>query len=213
MTDVDDLTPEQVLTYARERATKIPSNWGKDWMTESARDLLRIAVALGGFDFKELAMRLTRIKPRGEKINARTVERVLSQMKREAETARHHATRKITTAAEALLTSEWAKRLTDDAFSADDHRAAAKAHLHAVKIHKASADEAGAAWLHDLAASNHRQAAKWRATEARVDTVKAVRTKKTFEAYQEKITAARDHESMAQEYARQALAAARKRVA
>ena len=84
----DDLTSEQILADAKGRTARIPPDWGKDWMTESARDLLRIAVAFGGFDFKELALRLTKVKPRGDKINTRTVERVMSQMKREADSAR-----------------------------------------------------------------------------------------------------------------------------
>ena len=86
--DNDDLTSEQILAYAKGQASRIPPGWGKDWMTEAARDLLRIAVAFGGFDFKELALRLTKVKTRGDKINTRTVERVMSQMKREADSAR-----------------------------------------------------------------------------------------------------------------------------
>ena len=83
-----DLTSEQILMYAKGQAARIPPNWGKDWMTAAARDLLRIAVAFGGFDFKELALRLTKVKTRGDKINTRTVERVMSQMKREADSVR-----------------------------------------------------------------------------------------------------------------------------
>ena len=84
----DDLTAEQILSYAKGQAARIPPDWGKDWMTESARDLLRIAVSFGGFDFKELALRLTKVKTRSDKINTRTVERVMSQMKRDADAAR-----------------------------------------------------------------------------------------------------------------------------
>ena len=84
----EDLTSEQILAFAKGQSAQIPRDWGKDWMTESARDLLRIAVAFGGFDFKELALRLTKVKTRGDKINTRTVERVMSQMKREADSAR-----------------------------------------------------------------------------------------------------------------------------
>lgn len=67
----------------------------------------------------------------------------------------------------ALRSSERAKVLTDDAYSALDHRAAATAHDLAAKLHKLDPADKEAAWLHDLAASNHRQAAKARATGGR----------------------------------------------
>ena len=107
--------------------------------------------------------------------------------------------------------SERAKALSNDAYSVLDHRTAADAHRYAGKLHKGLAAGKDAAWLHSLAESNHRQAAKARTAEAKIDAVKATQTKRGFAAYQEKLAAARDHGIMAEEYARQALAAARKR--
>ena len=106
--------------------------------------------------------------------------------------------------------SERAKSLSDDAHSVLDHRTAADAHRYASKLHKTLAAGKDAAWLHELAESNHRQAAKARTAEAKVDAVKATQTKRGFAAYQEKLAAAKEHGIMAEEYARQALAAARK---
>jgi hypothetical protein len=77
-----DVTPEQVHAYARAQAAKIPPDFGKGWMTKSARDLLRIA-AIADFDTKELCLRLAKVKPRGENINARTVERIMAEMAKE----------------------------------------------------------------------------------------------------------------------------------
>jgi len=111
----------------------------------------------------------------------------------------------------ALRASEAAKRLSDDVYDAAEHRAAAKAHQRAMRLHKSDPVGAGAAWLHDLAAINHKQAATARASRALKATDPA-RTRKTFAAFQEKLSAANEHTTMAQEYARQALAAARKRV-
>ena len=123
---------------------------------------------------------------------------------------RGHAAKKIATAAESLRATERAKALTDDAYSALEHRAAAEAHRYAGKRHKALAAGKDAAWLHSLAEINHRQAAKARTAEAKIDAVKATQTKRGFAAYQEKMAAAKEHGIMAEEYARQALAAARK---
>lgn len=111
--------------------------------------------------------------------------------------------------AAALRASENAKRQSDDVFDATEHRAAAKAHRRAAKLHKSDPAGADAAWLHDLAAINHRQAATARASRA-LKVADPARTRKTFAAFQEKLSAANEHTSMAQEYARQALAAARK---
>jgi hypothetical protein len=134
------------------------------------------------------------------------IVRLVTQLDREA-----HASKKIATPAEALRSSERAKALTDDAHSVLDHKAAADAHGRAAKLHKSDPAGKGVAWLHDLAESNHRQAAKARAAEGKIDAVKATQTRKGFAAYQEKLAAAREHGIMAEEYARQALAAARKR--
>ena len=118
--------------------------------------------------------------------------------------------RKVATATEALNASEAAKRRTDDVFDAAEHRAAAEAHRSAARLHKSGPTGADAAWLHDLAASNHRQAATARASRA-LKAADPSRTQKTFAAFQEKLSAAKEHTAMAQEYARQALVAARKR--
>lgn len=118
--------------------------------------------------------------------------------------------RKIASAADALNVSEAAKRLSDDVFDATEHRAAAEAHRRAARRHKSDPAGADAAWLHDLAASNHRQAAAARSSRA-LKAADPARTQKTFAAFQEKLSAANEHTAMAQEYARQALAAARKR--
>ena len=118
--------------------------------------------------------------------------------------------RKIATATEALRASEDAKRRSDDVFDAAEHRAAAEAHRSTARLHKSDPSGADAAWLHDLAASNHRQAAAARSSRA-LKAADPARTPKTFAAFQEKLSAANEHTAMAQEYARQALAAARKR--
>ena len=119
--------------------------------------------------------------------------------------------RKAASATEALHASEAAKRRSDDVFDAAEHRAAAEAHRRAARFHKSDPAGADAAWLHELAAINHRQAATARASRA-LKTADPVRTKKTLAAFKEKLSAVNDHTTMAQEYARQALAAARKRV-
>ena len=119
--------------------------------------------------------------------------------------------RKIASTAEALQASEIAKRRSDDVFDAAEHRTAAEAHRSAARLHKSDPAGADAAWLHDLAASNHRQAATARASRA-LKTADPSRTQKTFAAFQEKLSAANEHTTMAQEYARQALVAARRRM-
>ncbi len=118
--------------------------------------------------------------------------------------------RKVASAAEALRASEAAKRATDDALLAPEQTAAAAAHRRAARLHKSDLAGADAAWLHEHAAINHQQAAKARASRA-LAAPDPTRTKKRLAAYQEKLSAARERGSMAQEYARQALAAARKR--
>ena len=118
--------------------------------------------------------------------------------------------RKVASAADAIRASEMAKRASDDARVATEHRAAADAHRRAARLHKSDPTGADAAWSHDLAASNHRQAATARESRA-LEAPDPARTKKTFAAYQEKLSAANEHEAMAKEYARQALVAARKR--
>jgi len=118
--------------------------------------------------------------------------------------------RKVATATEALKASEAAKRWSDDVHDAPEHRTAAEAHRRAAKLHKSDPAGTDAAWLHDRAESNHRQAATARASRA-LKTADPARTQKTFAAFQEKLSAANEHTAMAQEYARQAIAAARKR--
>jgi hypothetical protein len=114
------------------------------------------------------------------------------------------------TKTEAIRASEVAKRLSDDVYDAAEHRTAAEAHRRAARLHKSDPTGADAAWLHDLAAINHRQAATARASRA-LKAADPSRTQKTFAAFKEKLSAANEHTTMAQEYARQALAAARKR--
>ena len=111
---------------------------------------------------------------------------------------------------EAVRASEFAERLSDGVYSADEHRAAAEAHQRAARLHKSTAVGKDAAWLHDLAASNHKQAAAARSSRS-LKTPDPSRTQKTFAAFKEKLSAANEHTSMAQEYARQALVAARRR--
>lgn len=120
-------------------------------------------------------------------------------------------TRKIATAAEALRASEAAKRWSDDVYDATEHSAAVEAHRRAGKLHRSDPTGADAAWLHELAASNHRQAAGALKSRAYKATDPA-RSKKSLAAWQEKHSATIEHTTMAQEYARQALAAAKKRV-
>lgn len=116
-------------------------------------------------------------------------------------------------AIDALRASEVAKRWSDYVYDAPEHRIAAGAHRRAARLHKAL-DSAGAtvAWLHDLAASNHQQAASARASRA-LKAADPTKTPKSFAAYKEKLAAANEHTAMAQEYARQAFTAARKRSA
>jgi hypothetical protein len=111
---------------------------------------------------------------------------------------------------EALRASEAAKHWSDGVYDVADHRTAAKAHRRAARLHKADPLGTDAAWLHDLAAINHRQAATARASRA-LKAQNPTRTSKAFAAFKEKLSAANEHTTMAQEYARQALAAARKR--
>lgn len=101
--------------------------------------------------------------------------------------------RKTSSAAEALRASEAAKHLSDDAAIVDEHRTAAAAHRRAARLHKVSLAGADAAWLHDLAAINHRQAAKARASRE----LKQVPTPRSLAAYQAKLAAAREHGHMA----------------
>lgn len=110
----------------------------------------------------------------------------------------------------ALRASEAAKRASDDALFAPEQTAAASAHRQAARLHKSDPTGKDAAWLHELAGINHRQAARARASRA-LSTADPTKTPKTFAAFKEKLSAANEHTSMAQEYARQALAAARKR--
>jgi hypothetical protein len=111
--------------------------------------------------------------------------------------------------AEALRASEAALRATDNALLAPEHRIAADAHRSAARLHKFDLAGAESARLHGLAESNHRQAARARKSLPRkVPGPLNAR----WNTYQEKLAAARDHGHMAQEYARQAIAAARKRV-
>ena len=110
----------------------------------------------------------------------------------------------------AIQASEIAKRLSDNVYDAAEHRVAAEAHRRAARLYKSDPAGVDVAWLHDLAASNHRQAATARASRA-LKAADPARPQKTFAAFKEKLAAANEHTSMAQEYARQALAAARKR--
>ena len=123
---------------------------------------------------------------------------------------RKQAFHKSASAAETLRASEAAQRLSDAVYDAIEHRDAAEAHRRAARLHKSDPAGADAAWLHELAAINHRQAATARASRA-LKAVDPARTQKTFTAFQEKLSAANEHTTMAQEYAKQALTAARKR--
>ena len=105
------------------------------------------------------------------------------------------------------MASNTAARLSAEALTAGDHREAAAVHVAAAKKHKTDPAGVKVAWLHDLAASNHRQAA--RARESRI--LKSASPGKSFATYQEKLADAVAHGNMAQEYARQALTAAKKR--
>ena len=70
------------------------------------------------------------------------------------------------TAADALLATEWAKKLSDDAYSAEDHRKAAKAHRRAAQLHGYTTAGADAVGWHESAALQHRQAAEARTSRA-----------------------------------------------
>jgi hypothetical protein len=111
---------------------------------------------------------------------------------------------------EALRASEAAKRATDDALLAPEQIAAAAAHRRAARLHRIDPAGAEIAWLHDRAVTNHQQAAKARSSRS-LRSTHPTRTKKSLAAFQEKLSAATEHGEMAREYARQALAAAKKR--
>ena len=64
----------------------LPQDFGDGWMTTSARDLAKIAVAIAGFDASDLARRLAFVRSRG-RINAGTVERILGEMSADLDAA------------------------------------------------------------------------------------------------------------------------------
>ena len=69
-------TVEELLAALRAKAALVPE---LDWLTGNARDLVVIAVVWGGFDPKAVVRRLAAVKSTGERLNARTVERVLGE--------------------------------------------------------------------------------------------------------------------------------------
>ncbi len=104
--------------------------------------------------------------------------------------------RRVASPGEALLASEAARRESDAAHLATEHRAAVEAHRRAAQLHRSVTGDAEVAWLHDLA-SDHRQATEARAREARVDPTRATRTRRSLAAYQEQLAAASEHGTMA----------------
>ena len=160
---------------------------------------------------KERRARIATPDPSPEQLHEEHAADVAAGVTHGERRGRAKAFRKIASAAEALRASEVAKRRSDDVYDAAEHRAAAEEHRRAARRHKSDPAGADAAWLHDLAAINHKQAATARASRA-LKTADPSRTQKTFAAFKEQLSAVNAHTSMAQEYARQALAAARKRV-
>jgi len=62
-----------------KRASLLPDDFGESWMTNSARDWMRLML-VAGFDARELATRLINAKSTGSKINIATVQKVADQM-------------------------------------------------------------------------------------------------------------------------------------
>jgi hypothetical protein len=164
-------------------------------------------------EHRERQSRLTQTGPSPEQLYEEHAADVAAGISHGDRRGRARSFRKVTSVADALRWSEKAKQLSDDAYSADDHREAAEMHRRTALLHKSGGDPAGAevAWLHNQAVNQHRQATKARAAASKTSAERALQKSKTWAAYQEKIAAASDHQHMAQEYARQALAAARKR--
>jgi hypothetical protein len=59
-----------------------------EWLTGAARDAVRVAVGLAGFDAKELITALAFVRGKGERLNAATVYRVMGEISDRAERAR-----------------------------------------------------------------------------------------------------------------------------
>lgn len=59
-----------------------------DWLTGAARDAVRIAVGIAGFDAKELITALAFVRSRGSKLNAASVYRVMGEISDRAERVR-----------------------------------------------------------------------------------------------------------------------------
>jgi hypothetical protein len=72
----------QSLPWVRARVRQLPADFGEGWMSAPARDLMRVAL-LAGFDAHELGRRIALASHQGT-TNARTVERIMGEMEREA---------------------------------------------------------------------------------------------------------------------------------
>lgn len=74
-----EVTFEERAEWARE---SFAPEWGRDTFTIGALDMLRIA-AFAGFDARTIArLALTEPGHRGQKINARTIERIMGEASR-----------------------------------------------------------------------------------------------------------------------------------
>lgn len=62
-------------------AALIPDEFGLGWMSENARNLMKIAVYLGGFDPVTLAQALIRASKPGRILNCASVDRVLGEIR------------------------------------------------------------------------------------------------------------------------------------
>ena len=61
----------------------LPAGFGDGWMSANARDEIRIAVLLAGFDRDELLRRVALAANGDRSVNCATVERVLDEMSAE----------------------------------------------------------------------------------------------------------------------------------
>jgi hypothetical protein len=77
-----------------------PANFGDGWLTESAQDLCRIVIALGGFQPDEIVLAVTKVQGKREaKANVATVLKALQMVYEAHETPEEKAARAAASAA------------------------------------------------------------------------------------------------------------------
>ncbi len=71
-----------------------PKDFGDGWMTKSAQDLCKIAIAFGGFEADEIVLAVTKVQgKRDAKANTATVEKALQMIYEAHETPEEKAAR------------------------------------------------------------------------------------------------------------------------